>query len=104
MPGPYFPGQQPSSCGHYYPDVLRLRDEKRPGGKFIRILDCQFCGRLELELDPRTLAREVLSEFDPQGIAPGIREDQIDQVRQREFARLAAKGRTQRKPGRKRKR
>lgn len=27
MPGPYFPGQLPSDCGHYYPDVLRVRDD-----------------------------------------------------------------------------
>jgi hypothetical protein len=36
VPGPYFSGQQPSPCGHYYPDVLRLRDEKRQDGAFVR--------------------------------------------------------------------
>jgi hypothetical protein len=32
MTGPYITGQQPSSCGYYYPDMLRLRDEKREDG------------------------------------------------------------------------
>ncbi len=55
MPGPYFSGQQPSPCGHYYPDVLRLRDEKRQNGAFVRILDCSYCGRYEVPLDVQTL-------------------------------------------------
>jgi len=59
MAGPYFPGQQPSPCGHYYPDVLRIRDEKRPDGTFVRITDCFFCGRIESTLDVRELDRAL---------------------------------------------
>ena len=44
--GPYWPEQTPSLCGHYYPDVLRLRDKRisRVGLiYFIRVLDCAIC-------------------------------------------------------------
>ena len=42
MAGPYFVGQQPSPCGHYYPEVLRLRDEKRKDGSLVRINRCKI--------------------------------------------------------------
>jgi hypothetical protein len=39
MSGPYFKGQQPADCGHFFPDVLRLRDERSADGKFVRVVD-----------------------------------------------------------------
>ena len=47
MSGTYLEGQVPAKCGHYYPDVLRVRDENLQDGRFVRILDCEYCGRLE---------------------------------------------------------
>ena len=88
MPGPYFPGQQPAPCGHYYPDVLRLRDEKRSDGTFVRIIDCTYCGRSELQLDPRTLARELVRKLNKKGLDVGVREEELSKVRKRELERL----------------
>jgi hypothetical protein len=88
MPGPYFPGQQPYSCGHYYPDVLRLRDEKRSDGTFVRIIDCKFCGRYELQLDPRILDRELVRKLNKKGLDVGVREEEISKVRKKELERL----------------
>ena len=88
MPGPYFSGQQPSSCGHYYPDVLRLRDEKRSDGTFVRIIDCTYCGRYERQLDPRTLPRELVRKLNKKGLDVGTREEEISKIRKKELERL----------------
>jgi hypothetical protein len=88
MPGPYFPGQQPASCGHYHPDVLRLRDEKRSDGTLVRIIDCTYCGRYELQLDPRTLSRELVRKLNKKGLDVGIREEELSEIRKRELERL----------------
>ena len=88
MPGPYFPGQQPSPCGHYYPDVLRLRDEKRSDGTFVRIIDCTYCGRYERQLDPRTLSRELVRKLNRKGFDGRIKEEELSEVRQKGFERL----------------
>jgi hypothetical protein len=91
MPGPYFPGQLPASCGHFHPDVLRLRDEKRSDGTFVRIIDCVHCGRYELQLDPRTLDSELVRELNKKGFAMGVREEELSEVRKRELRRLRSK-------------
>ena len=44
MSGPYFQGQQPSPCGHCYPDVLRIRDEITRLNRPRRLLNCIYCG------------------------------------------------------------
>ena len=91
MSGPYFPGQQPSSCGHYYPDVLRLRDEKRDDGTLVRIMDCSYCGRDELQLDPRELTEELERELNRKGVAVGTREEEISDVRKKALGRFLSK-------------
>lgn len=88
MPGPYFPGQLPSDCGHYYPDVLRARDEKRAKGKFVRIIDCVYCGRLERKLNRRSLAPELVRQLERNGVALGVEGQDLAKVRKREIARL----------------
>jgi len=90
MPGPYFSGQEPSPCGHYYPDVLRLRDEKRKDGSLVRIMDCSYCGRYELLLDARHLDRELVRQLNRQGVDVGVKEAEIANVRRQELARLAS--------------
>ena len=81
MPGPYFSGQQASSCGHFYPDVLRLRDEKRANGSYVRIVDCTVCGRLEYPLDPATLSPELVQTLDRDGFLGGTRDEDLAKVR-----------------------
>jgi hypothetical protein len=88
MPGPYFIGQQPSSCGHYYPDVLRLRDEKREDGTFVRITDCRYCGRDEFQLDPVVLDKELVRKLNKKGLDTGVREEEIPEVRKKALERL----------------
>jgi hypothetical protein len=91
MAGPYFPGQQPSFCGHYYPDVLRLRDEKRADGTYVRITDCRYCGRREVPLDPSALAQELMRELNLQGREIGVRNEEIADVRKKALARIQAR-------------
>lgn len=51
MPGPYFLGQQPASCGCYYPDVTRIRDDKP---SLRRVLLCINHGEFWDQLHCRT--------------------------------------------------
>ena len=73
----------PPSCGHRYPDVLRLRDEVRADGTFVRITDCRHCGRAEMPFPASLLAEELRLELEATGSLPGIAEAEIEVVRQR---------------------
>ena len=77
----------PPSCGHGYPDVLRLRDEVRADGTFVRITDCRHCGRAEIPFPASILAAELRLELEATGSLAGIAEDEIEAVRQREERR-----------------
>jgi len=77
----------PPSCGHTYPDVLRLRDEVRADGTFVRLTDCRYCGRAELAFPASILAEELRLELEATGYLSGIAEDEIELVRQREGRR-----------------
>lgn len=78
----------PPSCGHGYPDVLRLRDEVRADGTFVRMTDCRHCGRAEIPFPARILAEELRLELEATGSLAGIAEDEIEAVRQRAERRL----------------
>lgn len=41
--GPYFKGQEPCHCGHYYPDVLRTKDMLGQNDTVVREFDCCIC-------------------------------------------------------------
>src|SRR6266540_6489061 len=73
----------PPSCGHGYPDVLRLRDEVRADGTFVRITDCRHCGRAEIPFPASLLAEELRLELEATGSLAGIAEEEIEAVRQR---------------------
>jgi hypothetical protein len=77
----------PPSCGHRYPDVLRLRDEVRADGTFVRITDCRYCGRAESPFPASLLAEELRLELEATGSLAGIAEEEIEVVRQREERR-----------------
>ena len=77
----------PPSCGHTYPEVLRLRDEVRADGTFVRITDCRYCGRAEIAFPARILAEDLRRELEATGSLPGIAEEEIEVVRQREERR-----------------
>jgi hypothetical protein len=49
MPGPYFKGQIPASCGCYHPDVSRINDERTETG-IRRTLYCITHGELKIDL------------------------------------------------------
>jgi len=78
----------PPSCGHSYPDVLRLRDEARADGTFVRITDCRHCGRAEIPFPASILAQELRLELEATGSLAGIAEEEIEAVRQRAERRL----------------
>jgi hypothetical protein len=73
----------PPSCGHRYPDVLRLRDEVRADGTFVRMTDCRHCGRAEIPFPASILAEELRRELEATGSLAGIAEEEIEAVRQR---------------------
>src|SRR6266496_6258407 len=77
----------PPSCGHRYPDVLRLRDEVRADGPLVRLTDCRYCGRAEIPFPASILAEELRRDLEATGSWPGIGEDEIEVVRQREERR-----------------
>jgi hypothetical protein len=78
----------PPSCGHSYPDVLRLRDEMRADGTFVRITDCRYCGRAQIPFPAHILAEELRLELEATGSLAGIAEEEIAAVRQRAERRL----------------
>jgi hypothetical protein len=78
------PPWTPPSCGHTYPDVLRLRDEVRADGTCVRLTDCRYCGRAEIPFPVRILAEELRRDLEATGSLPGIGEEEIAVVRQRE--------------------
>jgi hypothetical protein len=88
MTGPYVSGQTAASCGHYYPDVLRLRDEKKPDGQLVRIIDCTYCGRYEIPLDAKTLEKPLVHTLNEYGVEIGIREEELAEVRNRALRRF----------------
>jgi hypothetical protein len=73
----------PPSCGHRYPDVLRLRDEVRADGRFVRTTDCRHCSRAEIPFPASILAEELRLELEATGSLAGIGEEEIEAVRQR---------------------
>lgn len=79
---------RPPSCGHGYPDVLRLRDEVRADGTFVRITDCRHCGRAEIPFPASILAEELRLELEATGSLAGIAEEEMEAVRQRAERRL----------------
>ena len=91
LPGPYFSGQLPSLCGHYYPDVLRLRDERRPDGRFVRVIDCTYCGKYELQLDAQTLDKELVRKLNKKGCDVAIRDGEVAEARKRYLEKLSSK-------------
>ena len=86
----------PPSCGHRYPDVLRLRDEVRADGTFVRLTDCRYCGRAEVPFLARILAEELRRDLVAMGSLPGIGEDEIAVVRQHEERRQQQRSRPRR--------
>ncbi|MAG19898.1 hypothetical protein CL618_00510 [archaeon] len=83
---PYFTGQIPSQCGHYHPDVIRIRNEKI-GEVYIRVLDCVVCGEIEEQLDPNMLSEELVRELDLNGVS-GTDENDLKERRKIELERI----------------
>ena len=88
MSGPYFPEQKASACGHFYPDVLRLRDEQKPDGTFVRVVDCKYCGQYEEPFDIEWLSPVIAQQLKRQGVVEGIKEKDVAKVREKELKRM----------------
>lgn len=93
MSGPYFEGQKPAECGHYYPDVLRIRDEMRTDTKYVRITDCAYCGQSEREFDIGSLAPQIAKKLRKKGVDVSIKESQIERVRRKYRKKFAKQNR-----------
>jgi len=83
----------PPSCGQRYPAVLRLRDEVRAAGRFVRLTDCRHGGRAERPFPASILAEELRRDLEATGSLPGIREEESEVGHQREERRLGQGGR-----------
>lgn len=59
--GPYFKGQEPHKCGHYYPDVVLVRDFFGKGGVMMREFDCCICKQTHTVEIPDSMRHTVKS-------------------------------------------
>mgnify|MGYP001581238156 CR=1 FL=1 len=83
--GPYFKGQVPEQCGHYYPDVMRVRDKSEDQlsyQRFFRVLDCRFCGQYGKSIRPEAFSRAEIAEKD----LPRIRKSELAKLLKRNVA------------------
>ena len=59
---PYFKGQEPAQCGHFYPDVLRKEDTCKDGN-WVRVFNCVFCGDYDVPIpESQTHPDKMLDE------------------------------------------
>ena len=65
-----------------------MRDERKHDGTFVRIMDCRYCGRYELPLDPRAIDRQLVRKLRRKGFDLGIKEEEISEFRKKELERL----------------
>jgi len=72
-----------------------MRDEKKPDGTYVRIVDCIYCGRYEFPLDHLALDKELLRKLNKQGFETGTREEELADVREKAMKRLKSKDRMQ---------
>jgi hypothetical protein len=62
--GPYSPNQKSHSpCGCYYPDVVRLRDDKK---RLVRILHCIHCGMQERRIKRDEVDETIYADLTPE--------------------------------------
>lgn len=73
--GPYFEGQMSQQCGHYFPDVLRLKDVRR-GDDCFRVLNCRYCGNYEEEINLERFSSEII----PVGTLDFIRNEEMAKI------------------------
>lgn len=78
--------QRKRKCNHPYPDVLRLRDERKADGSFVRVLDCVECGRYEIPLDINGLEKFHRLQLEFLGEQIGVREEKVAAVRAARYA------------------
>ena len=65
--------------------------QKRQDGTFVRIMDCGYCDRYELQLDPQTPDQEIVRKLNKKGLDVGTKEDEISEVRKKDLGRLSSK-------------
>lgn len=86
--GPYFPGQQPGPCGHYHPDVVRIKDVWMDGDTLVRVCDCVHCGEVTFPI-----AKITCGHYQPgQTEGPVTDTSDLDEWRIAEKARLKSHG------------
>lgn len=77
--GPYYPGQAQQACGHYYPDVVRMRDIRVGFGEALRVLNCCIC------------RKDYTILISPRAFSPRETLENLDEFRAKERARLRLK-------------
>ena len=65
---PYFEGQKRQPCGHYYPDVVRVKSIKKDGDYF-NVLSCAICGEYIVKLYPERTSDRLIQLLDRDGVA-----------------------------------
>ena len=79
---PYFSGQEPDKCGHYYPDVVRVSDRKTRCNHVYRMSHCVECGYSEERIARSAYCRDSANSM-----------KWIDKIRAKERKRLLSKRR-----------
>ena len=57
----------------------------------VRILDCSYCGRYEIPLEPQTLDKALVRRLNKKGFDVGCRDDELPEIRKKELERLSSK-------------
>ena len=78
-------------CVHPYPDLLRLRDERKADGAFVRVLDGAICGRYEIPLDIDQLDQVSRLQLQFLGESIGISEEKVAEIREQRRAELRSR-------------
>lgn len=86
--GPYFKGQSPSECGHFYPDVLAEADLKTPIGEYMRILNCRYCGRSEMPINPAYWSPTLIRDLDHCGSVVNFDTTELPKIRDQKLQEL----------------
>jgi hypothetical protein len=53
-------------------------------------MDCSYCGRYELQLNVRTLDKELVRKLNQKGFIAGSKEEEIPEIRKKELERFKA--------------
>jgi hypothetical protein len=79
---PYVKGQKAELCGHFLPDAMHLRDERRDDG-FVSVYHCANCGRYDVPLDVEAMSPEFSEPLLRDGKVVYVEEKDLKDTREK---------------------